>query len=290
MKVRRRRGLGGGYQAPKAGGTRSTPRDGAGPGPRARLRRWALPFGVILIAFAGGYLVAARWLFPAPGRPDGGSLVRIPELVGLTEAEARSRVEGLGLEYSVRSEIAHPRAPAGAVLAQAPLPGQLARPGAPVNVTLSRGAERHLLPDVAGLTERQARIVLERLGYVTRVTRVQDAMQRDRAVRTRPPAGVELPVPSEVELVISAGPPVASVPDLAGRHIDDVPQILADLGLELGAVSYDPAALEAPGRIIGQYPPAGYRLLEGGAVEVRVAGRPEDRDASPPVPGAAAPI
>ena len=32
------------------------------------------------------------------------------------------------------------------------------------------------------------------------------------------------------------------------------------------------AALEAPGRIVGQYPPAGYSLREGGAVEVRVAG------------------
>ncbi|MFQ5747298.1 MAG: PASTA domain-containing protein, partial [Gemmatimonadota bacterium] len=165
-----------------------------------------------------------------------------------------------------------------------------ARPGAPVYLTVSRGAERHLLPDVAGLTERQARIVLERLGYVTRVTRAQDPMQRDRAVRTRPPAGTELPVPSEVELVISAGPPVVSVPDLAGRHVDDVQGILEEIGLELGSVSYDPAAFEAPGRIVGQYPPAGYQLLEGGTVEVRVAGRPEDRGATPPDPASDGPI
>jgi beta-lactam-binding protein with PASTA domain len=54
--------------------------------------------------------------------------------------------------------------------------------------------------------------------------------------------------------------------------VDDAQGALSGAGLELGAITYDPQALEAPGRIVGQYPPAGYSLREGGAVEVRVAG------------------
>jgi beta-lactam-binding protein with PASTA domain len=65
---------------------------------------------------------------------------------------------------------------------------------------------------------------------------------------------------------------VAAVPELVGRHIDDATETLGERGLQLGAITYDPAAREAPGRITGQYPPAGYRLRQGSRVEVRVAG------------------
>jgi serine/threonine-protein kinase len=222
--------------------------------------------------FAGGYLAAATWIFPDGTPGEDGSLVQVPELVGLTEEEAQGRLERFGLEYVVRSGISHPRAPEGAVLAQSPLPGQYARPGAPVHVTLSRGPERHLLPDVAGLSERQAVIVLERLGFAVRVERETHTIDPGRAVETIPEAGSELAVPADVVLVVSEGRPVAAVPELVGRHIDDATETLGERGLQLGAITYDPAAREAPGRITGQYPPAGYRLRQGSRVEVRVAG------------------
>ena len=123
-----------------------------------------------------------------------------------------------------------------------------------------------------GLSERQAAIVLERLGYEVAIERTTHTLEQGRAVETRPGAGTELAVPAEVALVISEGRPVVQVPDLIGRHVDDAQGALSEAGLELGALTYDPQAIEAPGRIVGQYPPAGYSLREGGAVEVRVAG------------------
>ena len=43
-----------------------------------------------------------------------------------------------------------------------------------------------------------------------------------------------------------------------------------------------PLSFDAPGRIVGQYPPGGYGLREGDPVEVRVAGRPEEVNRSRP--------
>jgi serine/threonine-protein kinase len=240
--------------------------------------RWWLSLGIAGVFFAGGYLAAAQWIFPGQRGVEGGDLVRVPELVGLTEEDAQGRLERQRLEYVVRSGVSHPRAPEGAVLAQSPLPGQYARPGAPVHVTLSRGPERHAMPDVAGLSERQATIVLERLGFTVQVERETHTLDPGRAVSTKPEAGTELPVPTDVILVVSEGRPVATVPDLRGRHIDDAEGVLSEAGFELGATTYDPAALEAPGRIIGQYPPAGFSLRQGGRVEVRVAGDVERVD------------
>jgi beta-lactam-binding protein with PASTA domain len=62
------------------------------------------------------------------------------------------------------------------------------------------------------------------------------------------------------------------VPDLVGRHVNDAADLLRRAGLGLGRMISDPRALEAPGRITGQYPPSGYRLGRGKLVEVRVAG------------------
>lgn len=242
----------------------------SGPGPR--WGRWIISALVVVVFFGGGYLAAAQWVFPGGRAAEDSSLVKVPELVGLTEEEAQGRLERVGLEYTVRSGVTHFQAPEGAILAQDPLPGQYARPGAPVYVSLSRGPDLHVLPDVSGLSERQAVIVLERLGYEVAIERTTHTLEQGRAVETRPEAGTELAVPAEVALIVSEGRPVVQVPDLIGRHVDDAGAALSEAGLELGALTYDPQAFEAPGRIVGQYPPAGYSLREGGAVEVRVAG------------------
>ena len=243
----------------------------AGGGDR-RWGRWLISVAVVAAFFGGGYLAAAQWVFPGGPVTEDPSLVKVPELVGLTGDEAQGRLDHVGLEYTVRSGVTHPEAPEGAVLSQDPLPGQYARSGAPVYVSLSRGPELHVLPDVSGLSERQAIIVLERLGYQVAVERVTHTLGQGRAVETRPEADTELAVPAEVVLVVSEGRPVVQVPELVGRHVDDAEGALAEAGLELGAITYDPQALEAPGRIVGQYPPSGYSLREGGGVEVRVAG------------------
>ncbi len=278
MTYRRRRGLGGGGGGrPGAGRAAGDPerrparegRDGS------RWWRWSVPLVVVALLFFGGYLAASAWLSPGGRAPDAGPLARVPELVGLSDAEARVRASEAGLEYRVRTAVAHPRAPEGAVLAQSPIPGQRVRPGAPVSVTLSRGPETHTLPDVAGLSERQATIVLERLGYRVATRRSTHSLEAGRAFGTDPAAGAELAVPDDVVLLVSDGPGLAEVPDLTGRHIDDALRLLEGADLTLGAISYDPLAADAPGRIVGQYPPGGYALRRGDPVEVRVSGDPD---------------
>lgn len=272
MSYRRRRGLGGKGTGEEDEG-RERPADGSvgGPGRRRALISASAVAGALLV----GYAIAALWLFPRSASAGDASVVRVPDVVGLLQAEARARVVESGLELTVRGGMNHREAPEGAVLSQNPLPGQFARPGAPVETVLSRGPEMHTLPDVAGLSERQASIVLERLGYEIEVERREAPVPAGRAVETRPPAGTELAVPDRLVLVVSEGAPIVEVPDMRGMHIDDAVQILADAGLEMGSISFDPDAVEAPGRIVGQYPPEGYSLRAGDSVELRVAGDSE---------------
>jgi len=268
MSYRRRRGLG-----RHRSGEPRTETHGTGKG--LGMRRAILGTGLVVACLLVGYAIATLWLSPASANADDGSIVQVPDVVGEPDAEARRLIEGIGLEYTVRRGLAHREAPEGTVLAQSPLAGQFARPGAPVDVTLSRGPEVHTLPDLAGLSERQAGIVLERLGYDVEIERREDPMAAGRAVETRPAAGTDLAVPSPIVLVVSEGAPIVVIPDMLGMHIDDALQILSQVRLELGSISFDSEAPEAPGRIVGQYPPVGYSLRAGDSVELRVAGDPD---------------
>ena len=238
-------------------------------------RRALISAAAVVSSLVIGYAVAALWLFPGSASAENASVVRIPDVVGLAQDDARERIIEAGLEMTVAGGLRHREAPEGSVLSQSPLQGQYARPGAPVEVVLSRGPEVHTLPDVAGLSERQAGIVLERLGYAVEIERREDPIAAGRAIETRPPAGTELAVPGDLVLVVSEGAPVVVVPDMRGMHIDDAVAILGEAGLDLGSISFDPNSRQAPGRIVGQYPPADYSLRAGDPVELRVAG---DRD------------
>lgn len=283
MSYRRRRGLGGRERtgieddrtAEETGDRTANSGRGAG-AKRPGRRRALISAGAVVGALVVGYGVAALWLFPSAASAGDASIVRVPDVVGLPEAEARAAAVEAGLDFRVGGGMSHREAPEGTVLSQRPLSGQFARPGAPVEAMLSRGPEVHTLPDVAGLSERQAEIVLERLGFDVDVESREDPIPAGRAIETRPPAGSELAVPGRLVLVVSEGAPIVAVPDMRGLHIDDAVRILADAGLELGSLSFDPGAVEAPGRIVGQYPPEGYSLRAGDGVELRVAG---DRDA-----------
>lgn len=282
MSYRRRRGLGGkgraGAENDRTGEETGDPTTESGGGPgagRPDRQRVLISAGAVVGALVVGYAIAALWLFPSAASAGDASVVRVPDVVGLSEAEARAAALDVGLDFRVGGGMNHPEAPESTVLSQRPLAGQFARAGAPVEAMLSRGPEVHTLPDVAGLSERQAEIVLERLGFDVEVESREDPIPAGRAIETRPPAGSELAVPGRLVLVVSEGAPIVVVPDMRGLHIDDAVRILADSGLELGSLSFDPGAVEAPGRIVGQYPPEGYSLRAGDGVELRVAG---DRD------------
>lgn len=313
MRFRRRRGLGG--RRSRDGGEDGDPGPGgddgreaaAGPGPaggdggdgsgsalslltRTPPGRWGAGIAALVLLFGAGYLISAEWLFPASG-PEAAAdeVVEVPDMVGLDEADARAALADAGLDLRVRAEMPHPEAPEGAIVAQSPLPGQYARPGAPVEVTLSEGPRRRTVPDLRGLSGRQARIVLERLGFSASVDTASSDVERGRVVGTRPEAGSDRALPSEVTVVVSRGPEVSDVPELVGVHVDDVEERLRERGFRLGEVTYDPEAFSAPGRVIGQTPAPGYALREGGRVSVRVAGSPPDPTAGGRQPADSAP-
>lgn len=239
------------------------------------------------IGFLGGYLATVLALFPAQGGSSG--LVSVPELVGRTGDDAHHLLENRGLKYVDAASLHHPQAPAGRVVAQSPLPGQMARPGAPVRVTVSLGPRQQPVPDVSGLSWREAQIVLARDGFRTDVGWVDAEADVGEVVSTEPKAGTEVRLPGNVRVLVSAGPPRAEVPDLVTRSLSETQGILERLGLKLGKVSRDWASQEAPGTVIDQSPASGTVVDRGTRIAVTVAVVPplESGDSSAQAPDSA---
>ncbi len=254
----RRRGKGGSRRSPK----------GAERG-RAPLWMWFLVLAVG--GWGAGYLVSTQLLFPAPAPP--GDLFEVPDLRGLGLASARERLTGNGLELGAVDSIRHPSIPQALIVGQSPLPGQVARPLAPVGVTLSLGPEMRSIPDVTRLDEDGARIVLESSGFLVAVDTAQSDVERGRVISTRPSATTVLALPAEVRIVVSTGPPLVPMPLVLGLEEAEAVGLLSSLGLDVVEVTEVFRFGRDRGIVVEQEPAAGTLLERGSEVQLSVGRR-----------------
>lgn len=159
------------------------------------------------VLFAVGYLFATRVLYPPLNAS--GDLVFVPDVTGIPHVEARAAVEAAGLSTAQPTELPHPDAGAGTVIAQEPLAGQGLRPGGTVRFAISSGPSRLRVPDLVGFPVATARDVLERAGVSVLVQERPDPSPAGRVLEMDPPPGSQRPLPSRVILVVSGGPPAA---------------------------------------------------------------------------------
>lgn len=236
-----------------------------------RGRRILTGVGVAVAGLLVGYLGATRILFPAPAPP--GELVEVPDVRGRTVHEAIDLFTEAGLELGDLEELRHPLADSGSVVGQAPIPGQLARPGAPARLTVSLGPERRAVPEVQGLRGDRALDVLEASGLTVQVDSVEDSRPRGRVVSVSPAGGTEVALPGAVRLTVSLGPPSVEMPSLLGLGLEEARDSVATLGLEILEVDEVFQFGRNQGRVVGQDPPEGTVLERGRGVRLVVGRR-----------------
>lgn len=257
--ARRRSGNGRG----RRGGAK--PPDGGG-------RRMLLAAAILVAAGATGFFYATQIVYPAE-RASNGDFLAVPDLTGLSEAEARVLVENRGLVLELEDSILHPRAPAGQVVGQSPLPGQLSQPGGAVHLTVSLGPERRPVPDVTRLRADRALTVLRTTGFEVSIDSVEADEPQGRVVSTRPSPGTSVTLPSQIQVSVSRGPPLVDLPDLTGLQEARVRAILDSLGLAVGDVEARRRFGFSQGEVLETFPAAGERVPRGSPVRLVIGRR-----------------
>jgi eukaryotic-like serine/threonine-protein kinase len=139
---------------------------------------------------------------------DGPEQVAVPDVTGLSRDSAEARLRDEGFAVSVAEEESDE--PDGEVIAQSPTGGtELAR-GDTVTITVSTGRPQVDVPDVIGLSERNAGSRLRAAGLepVTQERAVTDPAQDGVVIEQRPGAGTTLDEGREVIVVIGVLEPV----------------------------------------------------------------------------------
>jgi len=148
----------------------------------------------------------------------------------------------------------------------------------------SRGPSEAVVPDVVGKPQVLAEKALTEAGL--------KPVLLERVPDKRVPAGSVVkmdPYPHkivkegrEVELVISTGPPLVKVPDVAKLSLKEAQQKLVQRGLKAGKVTEEPSRKQKAGRVIRQVPSAGTSVRRGKTVDLVVStGPPSEREAGP---------
>lgn len=231
---------------------------------RVRLMRWAFA-----VAFVAGLLWAGARLFDLFFPQE----VMVPNVVGRTEAEARTILAQQALEFEVDQRIYSDSVPFGYVIRQDPEAGRRVREGRKIWVTLSLGPEVGVVPDVVGKPLREAQVMITQSGFVLgEVTaRYEARLAPNTVVLQDPAAGSQLEKGRPIRLVVSRGDqPLQTVtlPDFTGLPLDQVKAHLKGLGLRLGSTWAEYDQNFPAGTVIDQNPMPGSDVEQGSSVDL----------------------
>ncbi|NMB13335.1 MAG: PASTA domain-containing protein [Firmicutes bacterium] len=136
------------------------------------------------------------------------------------------------------------------------------------------------VPDVAGLTVKEARLALEKRGLELAVDKEVDSLEvpAGRVIRQDPAASRRVKEGRTVWVVVSRGPSLIEVPNVVGLHLEEAKERITQAGLTVGVETpvLEPSVLQE--YIVNQSPQPGTFLEEGLAVDLMVSrqetGRP----------------
>lgn len=204
-------------------------------------------------------------------------IVTIPDVRGMSVTGAETQLSPLSLQVEVIRQKAHPTIPAGMILDQIPAPEKGIRGGRTVKVITSSGPPAGSVPDLAGLSLRQAEITLQRENYrLGRVLHIRRSGVTEPVVDFQnPEPGIELFKGGVVDLVVAepAAAALLRMPDLQGMSLFQARQVINDAGFVMAPVAFERTDRLPPNLVLSQNPPAGRRVRKGDRLELVASSR-----------------
>jgi beta-lactam-binding protein with PASTA domain len=262
-------------------------------------------FNIVLGALAM-LVVALASAFIAMRLAIHGREVKVPDLAGLTLADASKKASSLGLSLNLENRFYSADTPPGRILAQFPAPGSNVRRESAMRITESLGAQQVAIPNVLGQSERTASINIRHLGLDlgTVATTPVPGLPGIVIAQTPTPNAASVDRP-RVSLLLSApedSPPAFVMPSLAGLTLASASARAAAIGLHIASAEdlnlpaqtpapgipataqpvkptpISPTPITAPatltppaisvGTVVAQSPPAGHRVVKGDPVHI----------------------
>ena len=235
----------------------------------------------VVVALLVLFLVAnAAGFFSGPGLTrQEEEAVKVPDLRGKTEEEARAALKDTGLGLTVENDPQPSNQyDEGEIMSQDPAPGDEVAAHTTIKVVLSSGeeAETTKVPNVVGKSESEAEELIQKANLIVVHGDAQysDDVEEGDVISSDPTAGTEVDEGTEVTIVVSLGSQPATVPNLRGKTASAAESALANAGLS-GSSSEDYSDSVPEGQVISQSIDPGEKVDKGTTVSYVVSLGPE---------------
>ena len=235
-------------------------------------RRWLVWLLVAVAVLAVGGLL---WVLLSHRTPTTTATVTVPDVVNLTEQQARDKLDADKLKVSRTEQEFSDSVASGNATRTDPAAGTTQTPNSSVVLYLSKGPSQLQVPDVSGKSVADATTELKNAGFVVDPTQTQDdnpAFPQGQVTATDPKAGTPVSAGSTVKLSVSTGNVVLG--NLVGQKQADAVAALTALKLGNNVQTKETAKPEEVGVVLAQDRTEGSILKQGTVVTITVGTAP----------------
>ncbi|MGW3203820.1 Stk1 family PASTA domain-containing Ser/Thr kinase [Streptomyces sp. NPDC001135] len=228
----------------------------------------------VLLVVAGilvliGAILIGKWV--ATGHNNGDGKVPVPNFVGVSAATAGKMAENVDLKVDTSDKKPCSNQPKGNVCSQTPDKGTKVAKGTTINLVISTGAPKVLVPDVRGASFSDAESQLKEKGFnVVKQTQESDRTP-DVVIEQDPKGGTSKQKGTTITLTVAK--PVEKVtipPDLVGKSCDDAKTELQNLGLSANCTDTPTPNQGDDGKVLSTSPQANQQVPKNSAVTLNV--------------------
>ena len=198
--------------------------------------------------------------------------VVVPNLLGMTEDEAKAALKKKNLGYSIAGREESDKYAAGEIMEQSEKANSKVEKNTEIKVVISTGKAKKTVsvPDVKGMSEDDAQKTLENLNLVVEAqAQNNDTVASGKVISTDPAAGTQLTEGSKVTMYVSLGIESVEVPSITGMSSEEAQSAIQNVGLQ-ASVTEDYSDTVASGMVISQDPASG-KVKKGSTVNIVVS-------------------
>ncbi|CAN2192635.1 STKc_PknB_like domain containing protein [Candidatus Nanopelagicaceae bacterium] len=225
-----------------------------------RNRKIALAMAVI-VGIVGWYVLVGP-----------GSRVVVPSTVGASQTEVSAALDPLGLTSMVIEKQFSEEIPEGHVIQSIPEGGGRIDQGGTVKLVISKGAERFILPAVAGLTPEAAQNLIGKLPLVIAplAEEFSTTVPKGYVIDSNPPTGEKVKRGTSIIIRVSKGIEQIALTSYVGKSSDQALNELQDAGFVVTS-TYAYSETRLAGEVVSQKPVGGGTADKGAKVALVIS-------------------
>jgi eukaryotic-like serine/threonine-protein kinase len=254
------------YFPPEPSTTSTSSYSGAALEPERRDRRRAIWLWVFGLAIAAMVFAGVKFL-PSLMEQEP-TTVAVPNLIGLTETEARAAIGKAGLIVGDISHETDDVVPVNQVIRQDPDRDLFVDPNTRVQFVVSLGKPMVPVPFVGNMTRKDAKATLAEAKLGVDFQEQESDLPRGTIISTNPAAGVSVAEGAIITAYFSDGPEV--VPSVVGKTQEEAEAILTEAGFRPEVLT-SADTTEAAGTVIKQSPAGETPAANGATVTIVVS-------------------